>query len=329
MQSISMTKVAELMGVNLHVETPHEGLPGVTIGVLGGPLYELVILLTKVLNETGAILITGGYPNLGSFVLDAFKEGARVQSSQGVESGLEAVLERVSDLLDGRSFDAPTLISSNTARESLPRLPGHGHGRGTACVAYLTANAFHTMMLTFFFITAIYCFKKALFLVHAVRIRFGSISPPPFPIPSTKESPIFADNVIPSLLVHLGVIDISQAPGLNVFFVDAGSEESLRRLLGSPPPIMAPENNVPKEGPLLSNDQAFKLRAAAIDACQMIIEAARSYEAPPRDADVHETLDWIREMTLPDLDLWIWSVAKDRADYRALERFAQRDTTFY
>lgn len=174
MQSISMTKVAELMGVNLHVETPHEGLPGVTIGVLGGPLYELVILLTKVLNETGAILITGGYPNLGSFVLDAFKEGARVQSSQGVESGLEAVLERVSDLLDGRSFDAPTLISSNTARESLPRLPGHGHGRGTACVAYLTANAFHTMMLTFFLSQPYIASRKH----YSLSTPFGFVSDP-------------------------------------------------------------------------------------------------------------------------------------------------------
>jgi hypothetical protein len=188
------------------------------------------------------------------------------------------------------------------------------------------------------FSPAIYCFKKALFLIHAIRIRFGSMSPPPFPIPLTEESPIFSDNVIPSLLVHLGVIDLSQASGLSGLFPDAGSEKSLEELLGPAPTgnvtiseEPAPGGNaqkVPKGRIFASNDQAFTLRAAAIDACDMIVEKARAY-ALNGDENDPEALAWIRKITLPDLDLWIWSVAKDRPDYRALERFAQRDTVFY
>lgn len=110
MQSIRMTKVAELMGVSLHVEKPHEKLPGVMIGELGGPLYDLVKLVTQVLNETGSILVSGGYPNLGSFVLEALREGARVQAEKDGESvALEIILERVSGPLDSRDFQEPKL----------------------------------------------------------------------------------------------------------------------------------------------------------------------------------------------------------------------------
>lgn len=140
------------------------------------------------------------------------------------------------------------------------------------------------------------------------------------------------------MLVHLGVIDISQAPGLSGLFTGAGSEISLVDLLGpapeikstgSEPPGGSSEKKAPKEGPILSNAQAFKLRAAAIDACEMIIEEARSIDALGEDGTGQRSLAWLREMTLPELDMWIWSIAKDRPDYRALERFAQRDTAFY
>lgn len=184
----------------------------------------------------------------------------------------------------------------------------------------------------YLFITAVYCFKKALFLIHAITIRFGSISPPPFPIPSTKDSPIFADNVIPSMLIHLGVLDLSHAPGLNTLFLNANSEKSLQSLLGPAPKAevdqQIPLNTTIREGPSLSNAQAFKLRAAAIDACEMIVSQAHSLGVSESE-EKQELPAWLREITLQDLDMWLWSVAKVRPDYRALERYAQRDTIFY
>lgn len=91
-QSLSTAKVAELMGVNVHVEKPHSTIPGVTIGELGGPLYEYVQLVTRVLNETGRILLDSGYPNLGFLVVEVLKD-----ATSGGKPGAAAdlVIERV------------------------------------------------------------------------------------------------------------------------------------------------------------------------------------------------------------------------------------------
>jgi len=99
MRLINHTKIAELMNVNLHVETPHSTIPGLTVGQLGGPMYSLVKLVTQVLNETGDILVKSGYLNLGAFVAEALQEGARVKSDSEPEVALDAVLERVGHLL--------------------------------------------------------------------------------------------------------------------------------------------------------------------------------------------------------------------------------------
>lgn len=64
------------------------------------------------------------------------------------------------------------------------------------------------------------------------------------------------------------------------------------------------------------------LRAAAVDACDIIVQAARE-DAKDEDAS------WRKEMTLPQLDGWLWAVAKDRKDYRDLPRFAERGTVYY
>lgn len=54
---------------------------------------------------------------------------------------------------------------------------------------------------------AIYCFKKVLFLIHAIRLQFGALKPAPFPVADTRQSPVFADNVLPTMLMHFGVIE--------------------------------------------------------------------------------------------------------------------------
>jgi len=70
----------------LHVEKPHESIPGLTVGELGGPLYDLVKLITKIMNETGTVLQQGGYRDLGSFVLEALQQA---------KGDSEVVLQRV------------------------------------------------------------------------------------------------------------------------------------------------------------------------------------------------------------------------------------------
>jgi hypothetical protein len=174
---------------------------------------------------------------------------------------------------------------------------------------------------------AIYCFKKALFLIHAISIRFGSLSPPPFPIPDTRNIPIFSDNVLPSLLIHLGVIELPAESPLSKLFPEAKSAAKLEGLLAPAPQIGAGEHvhNIPREGARVSADQSYILRAAAIDACELIIDMAQTPDATSLDRN----LMWLSELILPDLDMWLWSAAKDRADYRALERFVDQNTIFF
>jgi len=172
----------------------------------------------------------------------------------------------------------------------------------------------------------VYCFKKALFLIHAIRLRFGSFSPCPFPIPSTDSIPVFTDNVLPSMLIHLGVIDLSESPSLSSLFPGAGSEAKLETLLGVQEPE-AVSFTIQKEGPALNADQAYILRAAALDACELIVETARSLDTSYLLGD--GSLEWIKSINLPELDIWVWAVAKDRADYRQLERFVLRNTVYF
>ncbi|KAJ8077034.1 hypothetical protein PM082_001457 [Marasmius tenuissimus] len=279
MAVISEAKVAELLRVDIYVEKPHSTILGVTVGELGGPLYDLVKLITGVLNETGKILLDSGYPDLGTFVAESLKEGARVKSSSNKpEADADAILEK--------------LVRAFPAFQDMAMVNGE----------------------------PVYCFKKALFLIHAIRIRFGESSSA-FPVPDTSRIPVFSDNVLPSLLVHLGVLDITSSPGLSHLF--PGVRETYTSLLESSTSSEVDENTVIKDGPVLTVEQAFVLRAAAIDACEFIVETAQSMEADT-------SLQWLKSITLPDVDGWLWSIAKDREDYRKrLERFVLRDTVFF
>ncbi|KAJ6593698.1 hypothetical protein B0H19DRAFT_1091630 [Mycena capillaripes] len=278
-QNISEGRVAELMRVNVHTEKPHETLQHVTIGELGGPMYDLVKLVTRVLNETGGILVNMGYPDLGMFVLEALKKGKKANSDRNSHADCEVILEQ--------------LVHAFPAFQDMAVVDGQ----------------------------RIFCFKKALFLIHAISVRFGSADPPPFPVPSTSHMPVFSDNVLPSLLIHLGVIDISRSPTLSMLFPRAGSPEQLDPLLATAVPGSGDTKAVPKDGPVLSTNQAYILRAAAIDACELITEVAHTLQEP--------SLEWLRDIQLPLLDMWIWAVGKDRLDYRQLERFVLRDTVFF
>lgn len=110
-------------------------------------------------------------------------------------------------------------------------------------------------------------------------------------------------------------------------------EPPIDTLLALPPPTELGGNKIktiPKEGPILNVEQAFTLRAAAIDACNLIVETARRLgdeEISTRAADTD--LLWLKSITVPEVDAWVWAVAKDRVDYRQLERFVLRNTPYF
>ncbi|KAH9929630.1 uncharacterized protein BXZ73DRAFT_102154 [Epithele typhae] len=297
MQAITPPAVADLMRVtgSIHVERPHEDIPGVTVGELGGPIWEIVQIVARTLNETGAALAQGGYPDLGSFVLEALKEGEKAKASGG--DACDVALERLVRCIPAFRDAAPVYDAP------------------------------------------VYCFKKALLTLHAVALRFGPAGKTPtraVPAPDTTRLPIFSDNVIPSLLVHLGVLDLSAADpalGLPALFPHARDPAVLAPLLAaSPAPapaevlaqMPAKAKEPPKEGPRVTQAQAFALRGAAIDVCERLVAHGRTLAA---GADPE--LAWLGELMPPELDAWLWAVAKDRPDYRRLERFALTGTAYF
>lgn len=328
MRTITPQQIAELMSVKIYVERSHETLPGVTVGELGGYIYDLVKLISTTLNETGEILERSGMPNLGSFVLRSLTS----KRSGGSGVTMDDILKDVGSHL---TLHEPRLTAFYSSRAL--SLHFETWQLWTKDVSFsswsleVVLNASHLE-------TAVYCFKKALFLIHGVTLRFGSSSPPPFPLPDTTKVPVFADNVLPSLLIHLGVLDLSgtKDAALRSIFPDAANDTKVNTLLAIPKdtslgigtdvaPGTKPRTAVPKEGPVLTSDQAYILRGAAVDACEKIIEYAHQLDG----ASLSDDHKWIKDITLPELDVWLWAVAKDRSDYRELERFVLRDTVFF
>ena len=128
-QDIEAPKVAELMRLDVHVERPHESIPGVLIGELGGPLYELVKLITTTLNETGERLVQMGYPSLGSFVAESLKEGAKTRVSDD-NARLEVVLECVRS--HTLYWSVHFLSDTSVACSCNPCISGYGDSEGQA-----------------------------------------------------------------------------------------------------------------------------------------------------------------------------------------------------
>jgi hypothetical protein len=78
------------------------------------------------------------------------------------------------------------------------------------------------------------------------------------------------------------------------------------------------------EGPILQPDQAYILRAAAIDACELIVQVSRSLDK--NDKAVPE---WMNGITLSSFHMWARAIASNRPDYKDLQIFVQRNTAFF
>jgi hypothetical protein len=130
-----------------------------------------------------------------------------------------------------------------------------------------------------------------------------------------------SDNVIPSMLVYFGVIvlDNCSLPKLQKAF-NIPSRDSM---LKSPTSVGDTfDKNALRDGPQQSASEAFVLRVAAVDACEKMASIAQTITVDAADS-------WINTLDPHGLDMWLWSVAKDRADYRMLPRFAELGTVFY
>ncbi|KAG0370800.1 hypothetical protein BC939DRAFT_476203 [Gamsiella multidivaricata] len=140
----------------------------------------------------------------------------------------------------------------------------------------------------------VYIFKKALLLASSLERRFAATEKI-FAFTDIKDSPIFADNVIPSLMAHLGILILP---------------DNLKHAI--------------EEGGVTTVEESYRLRAAAIDGCREIVEIANN----SKESKVGSVNYGEKGMLNVDLDVYLWRVAKE-PQYRKLPRFACKDTIFF
>ncbi|WFD20340.1 hypothetical protein MCAP1_002584 [Malassezia caprae] len=161
----------------------------------------------------------------------------------------------------------------------------------------------------------VHLWKKAYFLLHAVRgllersalpaalahLRTYYAGHAPAPLP------MFVDNVVPTMLATLRILS----------FADC-TEPALRDW--KPEPQEGGASDV--QGPCLSRDAAYRVRAAALAAGAQVVEVAHDMaRASPDKA-------WLATMTEEQLDAYLWSRAKD-PDLRCVPRLCERGTAMY
>ncbi|KAJ9123039.1 hypothetical protein QFC22_001228 [Naganishia vaughanmartiniae] len=172
----------------------------------------------------------------------------------------------------------------------------------------------------------VYIFKKVFFLLFALhqRLPARARSNPNEKIPQVPDShvlPMFVDNVLPTMCVHLGFIDLSECsvPALRAWgaAATAATGQATSETDGAKKKI--------REGPSLTAEEAYIVRAAALDAGRIAVERAHALAAASDGAG----LSWLADMTEADLDGYLWSVAKDDPELRKVPRMVELGTVMY
>lgn len=262
---VTPAMLAQLLGVPTHTEAAHPTLPGVTVGVPGGPLKEPLELAASMCRETGAFLKARHMPSLGAYVLQACEAAA---ATDDADSAFLASITEVP------AFD-DTFMEGD-------------HG--------------------------VHLWKKAYFLLHALRGLLARPALPPalvhlrehYKVHRPAPLPMFVDNVVPTMLATLGILSFADCP-----------EPALRTWQA------VPQEGADKvDGPRLSRDAAYRVRAAALAAGAQIVEMAHEMARTSPDKA------WLATMTEEQLDAYLWSRAKDPA-FRCVPRLSERGTKMY
>jgi len=135
----------------------------------------------------------------------------------------------------------------------------------------------------------VFIFKKAQLFVYSLHKAFHK-KYPLFNIKGVENLTIFADNVIPTLLIHLDVIKTSSKVSKAI-----KNKENMSK------------TNID-----------VKLRAASIVACERIAKRLREQKIKYMDNEILET----------DIDTYIWNLGKEDK-YRGLTRIINKNTIYY
>ncbi|KAJ9124600.1 hypothetical protein QFC24_003393 [Naganishia onofrii] len=193
----------------------------------------------------------------------------------------------------------------------------------------------------------VYIFKKVFFLLFALHqrltLRLQSNPQEKIPqVPDVSVLPMFVDNVLPTMCVHLGFVDLSECsvPALRAWGTAATAVATTTTTT-----VAAEETEGGKkkiiEGPSLSREEAYIVRAASLDAGRVAVERAHALAAAS-EGDGDDGLGWLADMTEADLGKslpssinlsskhgYLWSVAKDDPELRKVPRMVELGTIMY
>lgn len=287
--SLTSQTVSQIWGVNLMRETPHPTLTGITVGERSGEMVPPVDILVRTCNRTGEQLLQQGFPDLGTFVLHALRQGDQARS---------AVLARAKR---SQSDQADQVDQAHQAEQV-------GLGATVHTLFALDGFADGTELDG----EPVWLCKKIFFLLYSLASKFSSRQDFPLHLPSPRLLPMFVDNVIPTMLHQLGILDLSSC-----------TREALRvwQRYNTEAGGATGKSVVP--GPELSEYDGYALRAAALDAGAQVVQRARAL------ASEGTAYSWMASMTEAELDGFLWSGAKDDPALRRVPRMVQRDTIMF
>lgn len=142
----------------------------------------------------------------------------------------------------------------------------------------------------------VYIFKKVFFLIFGIYQRLslrpeGSTAVPRLPDPAVL--PMFVDNVLPTMCLYLGFIDATEStvPALREW---ARQSAEFKLMLQEKGVEGVPKEKKVTEGPRLTCEEAYVVRAAALDVGRVAME--RVAELSERQG-----LQWLKGMSEADL----------------------------
>jgi hypothetical protein len=149
----------------------------------------------------------------------------------------------------------------------------------------------------------VYLFKKIQLLTQDLYERFSKSHPDIFNFYDIDQLTIFSDNVIPTILHHLNIIrlDIPDDGTPRQIGITEGLQEDLRT------------------GRETTEERSYVFRAAAVDACEIIVETAKSVPNAPQ---------FLKNMTAEHIDAYLWQLAK-KGELRDIIRFSDPNTVFF
>jgi hypothetical protein len=130
----------------------------------------------------------------------------------------------------------------------------------------------------------VYIYKKAFFLLFALYQRLDPRSPvagsdksAQRTVPSAHALPMFIDNVLCTMLVHLGIVDLSSCTVETLSRWNTSANEFRSSVKDKTQEEL---DGIPKhvDGPRVTAQEAYTVRAAALDAGKVILERVREIE---------------------------------------------------